>query len=392
MTTTTYEQESAVFEAKFGPKGWPLSLPLQSALQESVHEPHWQEREKIILALVDSYMPSHKRRSERLAGCCQGASFFIDPDLGKVRPWINRCRDRLCPYCAKSRSAHVAGQLLDAMMEMTRPRVIVLTVKSVELPLGEQLANLRNHLAKIRRLPFWKTAVAGGVYVLEITRNPKTGLWHPHIHVIYDGDYIPQRLLRRHWHDVTGSAEIVWIQAVDDRKGMAREMAKYIGKPQDVMKLPPYAIREYADAVHGSRMVQTFGNLHGRKVEDRDVKDRDKPSQYTVKISRLVHLAHKGLTTPQKLLVLIADRWPQFRSYIYHQLPRLERPPNAGDQMRRLQKLLGKRGPPARAPPEKKDHDEKLDTAIFSSFTRFRQEEKQNLYEELDYHDDRAFS
>lgn len=385
MTLTTYTGTDGIQHAEKPVPTWPRTLPVQTALQESVHERHWDLRRKIILAIEAGYDHASQRRATRLAYCSNGASFFIDPALGKVRPWVSRCRDRMCLYCGTSRSRHVADQLLLVLNKMPTPRLIILTVKSVELPLADQLHDLRRWFAKLRRSPQWKNLTTGGAYTVEVTRNADTGLWHPHLNIIVNGTYFPQKLLRNLWHKETGSAEVVWVSAIRDRPGAARELAKYIGKPQHVSNWPDTAIRNYARAVNGTRMVQTFGDCYGLKVQDRDVEDLESPDTYQVKISRLVYLAHRGCPTPQKLLVLIADRWPQFRTYIYHQLPRLERPKTRGDQMRKLQRLIHGNGPQARAPPKTKSEGELQDTAIFIAFSRFRADDRHGVFTDLDY-------
>lgn len=364
---------------------WPVSLPPQTALQESTHERHWDTRRKIILAIAAGYGNHHYRTATRLAYCCNGAALFVDPALGKVKPWISRCHHRMCPYCARTRSRRVAEQLLEILHRLEHPRVMILTVKSVDRPLGDQLRMLRRCFAALRRRKYWKDLVTGGAYTLEITLNKKTGLWHPHVHIIYDGKYFPQPILRKMWHDVTGSAAVVWLEKLRDFKGAARELTKYIGAPQRVADFTPVQIRNYADAVTGSRMLQTFGNVWGLKLEDKDEPDTESPDTYQVKISRLVHLAFQGAETPQRLLVLIAQRWTMFRSYIYHQLPKLERPPSIGDRLRRRLAVLEGRPPPAAEDVTATIDIEKLDSELFTTFCRFRADERADVFTDLEF-------
>lgn len=378
-------QKSAVHAPNTAPTPWPVTLPPQTALQECIHERHADVRDKIILALNAGYLRWHQRAARRLSTCCNGASFFIDPQTAKVKPWMARCHHRMCPFCGRSRSGRVADQLLAILNKMKSPRIIVLTVKATTRPLSDQLRTLRLDFAKLRRRKFWRTMVTGGAYTLQATRNPKSGLWHPHLHLIVDGTYIPHKLLRNRWHDVTGSAEIIWIQAVHDRPGAAKELARYIGRPADLEDWPAEAIREYALAVNGARMVQAFGDCHGLPVEDRDEPDTEPPDTYRVRLSRLVHLTFRGADTPAKLLVLIAERWPQFRSYIYHQLPRLELPVTKADRFKHLlniSKVPGVTNLPA--PTEAALHAQQ-DQEIFMAFCRYRADEKAEVFQDLDF-------
>lgn len=378
-------QQTAVHEPNKPSDRWPVALPPQTALQESIHDKHWDVRTKIIFALNDSYLRWHQNAAQRLNSCCNGAAFFIDPATARVKPWISRCHHRMCPYCARSRSGKVAAQLLKVLQQMNTPRMIILTVKSTDRPLADQLRALRQDFAKLRRRAFWKKMITGGAYTVEVTRNTSTGKWHPHLHLIVDGTYIPQKLLRNRWHDVTGSAEIVWIAAVSDKAGAARELAKYIGKPQRVADWPATTICDYAHAVNGARMVQCFGNCHGIRVEDRDEPDTESPNVYSVKLSRLVHLTYRGAETPARLLVLIAERWPQFRSYIYHQLPRLQRPDTKTDRLKRLIALAEERGPPLAAKDSDQAVKDNQDRQLFMAFTRYRADERADVFTDLDY-------
>lgn len=364
---------------------WPKALSTQTALQECIHERHWDPREAIIRALDDSYHRWHQNAARRLSHCCNGAAFHIDPATTKVAPWISRCHHRMCPYCARSRSGKVAAQLLAVLNSMKAPRVFVLTVKSTDRPLADQLRALRQDFAKLRRRAQWKKLVTGGAYTLEITLNEKTGLWHPHLHIIWDGSYFPQKLLRRLWHDVTGSAEIVWVEAVRDYQDAARELTKYIGMPQRVASLSPANIREYAQAVNGARMVQCFGDCHGIRVEDRDEPDTESPDVYQVRLSRLVHLTFRGSDTTAKLLVLIAERWPQFQSYIYHQLPKLHLPTTKADRMKHLLKMSKVPGGGPVANPSDEELKAAQDQEIFMAFTRYRADEAADVFTDLEF-------
>lgn len=365
---------------------WPSSLPSQTRVQESLHEATWDAREPIVLALDASPYPEDRRRALRLASCCQGAAFHVDPRLGKVRPWVSRCRDRMCPYCGVARSAHAADQLHDAIRTMPRPRFMVLTRKSVNRPLAEQLHSMREAFAKLRRKKEWKRHVKGCVYTIECTRNEDTGLYHPHTHAIYDGEYFPQGLLRRLWHDVTGDSDIVWIQAIDDPRAAAEELAKYIGKPQRVKDWPPTAICEYARATKGARMIGATGNQYHRHITDRDPLPADSPDTYTVPLSRLVTRASQGLPTPVNLTLAIAQRFPVFQSYIWHRVPQLQPPPDQTAKLRHIVNLVRSDEPPAtrqRAPPQ--STVDKLDARILRLFCAYRVEEQAGNYYAADY-------
>lgn len=360
------------------------ALARQTGLQEVLHEPHHVHRDTVIDALEESYSPSLRRAAQQLAGCANAARFYIDPDQGKVRPWIRRCKHRLCPFCGRARSSYVAGQLTEVMQQMKRPRMLVLTVRSREEPLRVQLHDLRRWLRALRRSKDWRARVRGGAYTVEVTLNERTGLWHPHLHVVYDGEYFPFKLLQRLWHDVTGGSEVVWVQAVHQVAGAARELAKYIGKIQQLDRLDGKQIREYAQAVRGARMVQAFGNSYGVDVKDEDPLPEKPASEYSVTLPRIVFLAANGAATPQRLLLLIADRWPVFASYIWHLAPMLEPEESRHRRQARLLANIEGRAPPKAALRDRKRDVEKIDARMFLAFTAFRQEDEGHLYMDID--------
>jgi len=360
-------------------------LPRQSGLQEALHEGHWEHRSKLINALWLGGLDVYRRRAARLANCGTAARFYIAPDVGQVRPWLSRCKDKLCPFCAHARSGHVRAQLLDLLMQMTRPRILVLTIRSCDLPLRDQLVNLRSWFARLRNRKAWKERVRAGAYTLEITRNVKTGQWHPHLHIVYDGEYFPQKLLRRLWHTITGDSEIVWLQEIHDRPNAAAELCKYIGKVQKIGDLTDSEIREYATATKGIRMAQTFGALHGKKVEDTDPGKAEAPEEYFIPLGDIVRLAVDGEPTPLHLALLIAEHWPLFANYIYHRLPQAQVPRSDVDKYRRLRATLTGKPPPASGDGDSKDDRAAREAKLVTLFRRYHQEADQGNYIQLDH-------
>lgn len=339
---------------------WPQDLPPQTRLQETLHAKHLEPRLRIMQALHD---PADRRlynASMRLAACGTGARFAMDVQRKKVSPFLHRCRHPMCPFCARTRSLHVADQIKALTDHFPRPRHMVLTVKSRRGPLIGQLRDLRTWFGKLRRSRLWKGAVKGGVYTVEVTINEDTGLWHPHLHILFDGSYIPVRALQKVWHEITGGSEIVWLEEVYNRDGAANELAKYIGKPQRVEAWTLEQIKEYAIAIHGGRMVQTFGNCHGKKVEDEDPEERIPEGAYRVSLSRLMYLAKRGFNTPQTMVLYIAARFKFLAPYIHNEMAMLD-------------------------PPEKpagNETEQELDAALYAVAERFQAQDECMTFDE----------
>lgn len=303
---------------------WPLTLPEQNDLQDAIHAPHLAERDRYILALFDSSKPALQNSARRMATCADSVHLYVDSETLTVHEYLHRCNNRLCPLCARSRAIHVGAQVEDLVRAMKVPRHLVLTVKSGDRPLIEQLHNLRSWFAKFRRTSFWKKNVYTGVYTIECTINERTGLWHPHIHCVFDGYYLPYKVVQHHWHEITGGSEIIWLEAVDNIQGMARELCKYIGKPQDAAHWTDMQLRAYAEAIHGQRLMQTFGKSQPKSIEDKLEPQLPRAPLWSISLSRILWLASMNVAVAYKALPLIAERWAHLGRFIYQRMPQLE--------------------------------------------------------------------
>jgi len=329
------------------PDAWPESLDRQTRFQQVLHHNHWGERHRIITSLNNDPAMTLQPLARRLAACGNGASLFIDPDKSKPTAWISRCGSRLCPFCSNARSAHTRDDLIPLILEHGAHRLMILTLRSNDDSLKTQIKTLMAAFRRLRNRKLWKDDITGGVRVLEITMNRKTKRWHPHLHILFKGNYIVQKILSKTWKQITGGSNIVWLQQVTNAAGAAAEMSKYIGKPQRISTLEPAQIRSYARATKSVRMIQTFGDCHAKPIADTD-KPKDRPlSDHRINLSTLIHLARHGYESPMKLVASVADRFAIFRYYIWHELPLLNpntntQPTTAAD----LRRTTECRGPP----------------------------------------------
>lgn len=329
------------------PDAWPDSLERQTRFQQVLHQKHWTDRHRIIASLNQDPTERLHPLARRLNSCGNGASLFLDPEHGKPRAWISRCGSKLCPFCANARTAHTSEDLLPLILEHGCTRIMVLTMRSNDLPLADQIISILAALKRLRHRKLWRDKITGGVRVIEITMNAKTARWHPHLHILFRGDFILQRLVARAWKEITRDSNIVRLNMVRNADGMVAEFTKYLGKPQRIASLTPYQIREYAKATKGVRMIQTFGDCHNHGPKDTDKPDSKPHTDRRVGLATLIHLARSGFDTPARLLELVAQRWAIFSFYIWHELPQLD--PTSDDERKRAA-LLRRQGTP-RAPP-----------------------------------------
>lgn len=228
------------------------------------------EQERIANALANSHADELLAISKRMYQCCQNAMVAVDDATGDVCLHEKRCKSRQCVYCGRLRVNACLAKLLKAVSTMNSPRFLTLTVASSDDPLREQLQHLRDSFARLRRQRGWKTHVCGGIYTIEVTRNPTTKQWHPHIHAIIDGTFWKQPDIANAWLIATGNSSIVDIRFVHNRESQTRYLATYATKSSDMKSIPTPHIAEFVEQTRSLRLFQTFGTLHGVNLKEED--------------------------------------------------------------------------------------------------------------------------
>lgn len=271
------------------PEGHPLAKQARS--QWIAHRLHHAARTTVIDALFNGPTDALQKRAHRMGLCCVAPHLRITA-AGTPVPILGRCRDRLCPLCQDRRGRQAAARSIALVASMNAPRFITLTLLHSDAPLHQQLDRLYSSLASLRELKFWKKRVKGGIYGVEVTLNTSTKQWHAHVHVVADGQYMPHDGLKKAWLSITGDSFIVHIKAVPDRERAARYIARYVAKPADLARWSPAQIVEYAEAMHGRRLLQTFGSMHNRPVDDDE--EPDHGTDYLADPARLTEADQAG--------------------------------------------------------------------------------------------------
>jgi hypothetical protein len=153
---------------------------------------------------------------------------------------------------------------------------MTLTIRHSSAPLSHQITSLYHAFQKLRKLRDFKDLVFGGVWFFQIHVGKSDGLWHPHLHCLIDGLYIPQRLLSDLWKSCTSGSSVVDIRAVKDEKKIAEYVARYSARPSFLSLLNDDNAVELVQALHGRRLCGKWGCAKDVLLGQPKCVDRDK--------------------------------------------------------------------------------------------------------------------
>lgn len=180
------------------------------------------------------------------------------------------CHDRFCLPCARERSRIIAQNVLEKI-EGKQARFLTLTLKSTNESLEDLLLKLTTDFAALRRSKLWRNKVVGGVAFIEIKWSAKRQRWHPHLHCMLQGRYLPVGPLSQLWFKITHTSRIVDIVYVKDGSHVTHYITKYASKPLDhTVTIQPDRLDEAVDALKGKRLCLTFGTWRGCVLTQRD--------------------------------------------------------------------------------------------------------------------------
>lgn len=210
-------------------------------------------------------------RLEAFGSCGENYRVYrslTDAETFQVRP--NACHDRFCLPCARSRSNLIARRVL-AKIQGTAVRFVTLTYRTESEPLADSLRGLYEAFARLRRSPLWRKHVTGGVAFLEIKWISESDRWHPHLHILVQGTYIPKPALQQQWLKATGHSMIVDIQLVRSAGHAAKYVTKYAGKPFNTSFTHNHDLLcEAIKALTGRKLALTFGSWRGYRLTTPD--------------------------------------------------------------------------------------------------------------------------
>ena len=250
--------------------------------------------------------PDERRLGDRIRHCGERLVFRApncecDPHARPTLVGANLCTHRLCHHCARLRSRKLGAQVrqkVAALRESGVRRFALLTLTYQDTPnLDGAVERCWRDYRRLRERRLWEP-VLGSVATIEIKRGERSGLWHPHLHVLVarpsckclkgrridDGgpicvhgrSWCPHALnqccVSDTWREITGGSYVIDIRAVQvdldpDMASAVREVVKYCTKLTEV------DVEEQEDgvsdvlllhrAIRGRRLLSTTGVFRG---------------------------------------------------------------------------------------------------------------------------------
>ncbi len=167
------------------------------------------------------------------------------------------CNLRLCPFESRARSGRAVRKWGPVIEGVTEGRHLVLACRNSEKgSLKGGIAALWKAFGCLRKMAVF-VGVTGVLASLEVTFNQKAQSWHPHLHCVVQGPYMPYELMLAAWKAATdGAGQTVWISKID--RGTVRELLKYVTKISSFAR-DPQAVQEFLAVTHRMRFLRSYG-------------------------------------------------------------------------------------------------------------------------------------
>ena len=237
-------------------------------IEENFRHGHWRARRvKVMAALARS--GTGRVTCQHFACCGSDAMVQWSPKLKKHRISANYCKNRHCEPCMRAKAGKIAGNLRRRLEEGNHLsyRFLTLTLKHSKSALGDQIKRLYRAFRKMRSMDLWKINQRGGVFAVEVKWDARSREWHPHLHVICEGDHMSRERLSAAWLACTGDSFVVDIRILASGRDAAHYVSKYVAKGTSGEVWDDLdAASEWITATRGLRMCASFGSWRGLKL------------------------------------------------------------------------------------------------------------------------------
>ena len=224
----------------------------------------------------------------RLRSCRTDAWFLRNKTTGEVRVSSMTCKLRWCPPCAQAKQIWIQKQVADWILEQQYPKFLTLTLQHTDLPVVDQVRTLYDAFRRFRKMKWFADRCTGGVWFFQLKLSETDDKWHPHLHCIVTGRYLPLRKLSKEWEKASSGSYVVDVQMVKDHQNAANEVARYCSRPVRLAHLSHGHRAEVLDAFHSRRLCGTWGT--GRTISLSPKPDYVKEDWHTLGSWTSIHI------------------------------------------------------------------------------------------------------
>jgi hypothetical protein len=312
QTTTTDMLDISDLVGETPPPDREISPPVIFLRDEELYFRHsgWIAKRDKVMRLLPLAGTTF-RVMQRFANCGAFARVAWSPEKGKHYVRASYCRNRHCVPCMVSKARTIAANIDARLKEKPagRYRFITLTLRHCDDPLPDQVRRLRQCFTRLCRTRIWKTQ-AGGCWTWEC-KIGQDGRWHPHLHLITEGAYLPQAALSDAWQEITRDSHRVDVRRVANREQIGCELTKYIAKgtSTEVWNDDAKAI-EWIVASRGMRTCGTFGTWRKFKLTD-----KPKAASDLVEVDTLFNVIHAARDGAAWAVAIIDELAPGDATY-----------------------------------------------------------------------------
>jgi len=194
--------------------------------------------------------------------CCTGASMYHNRETGELKVISGACNLRWCPICARKRAYKVSRDIRAWLDGYVQPRFLTLTMKHSKLPLSEQIDLFQKSWRRFYRSVECKSHISQAIWAFQITYNKVRKEWHPHLHILYKGEFWDKKEISRLWKICSNGSYIIDIRSTDDREHTIDYISRYVGRPCSLESIPE---SKYAELYYGTKGRRMFGQIGAKK-------------------------------------------------------------------------------------------------------------------------------
>lgn len=214
-----------------------------------------------------------KKRLASFDACRSVAWFVRNAKTGKIKVASSRCGIRWCPLCIRTRRFIITSAVASWLKTRKQPKFMTLTLKHTTAPLTIQIDTLYKCFKEFKRQPWFKKKLIGGIWFFQVKKSDTDGLWHPHLHILFEGRYLPHEEASAIWKKITRGSSVVDIRAVKNPQATAKYVARYAAAPCELCDLDFERSCDVVNALHGRRIVGIFGTGHDIKLSPKAPED-----------------------------------------------------------------------------------------------------------------------